>query len=333
VRQPGNEVQSPRSQARPVVVLSRCLELEPVRYNQQVIPFSLVTALQPHVTFVPVCPEVEIGLGVPREPIRIALVKGEPRLLQPATGRDVTAEMDDFSARFLATTGEVDGFILKSRSPSCGTKEVKVYASPEPGAAGVAKRAGLFAAAVQERHPGLAIEDEGRLLNYEIREYFLTRIFAFAELRRVRASGAMAELVRFHAEHKLILLAYHQGQMRALGRIVANAEKRPFAEVVTAYQEGFRHALGRPARHVANINVLMHALGYVSDGLSGNEKAFFLDMLERYRARRLPLSSLLSVLRSWILRFEVGYLAQQRYLQPFPEELQSLSDSGKGRPV
>ncbi|NJD10480.1 MAG: DUF1722 domain-containing protein, partial [Gemmatimonadetes bacterium] len=181
--------------------------------------------------------------------------------------------------------------------------------------------------------PRLATHYAGRLQNYDIREHFLTRVFAFAALRKVRASGAAAALVGFHAEHKLLLMSYHQQQLRALGRIVANPERRPFAEVVTAYREGLQRALSRPARHGSNINVLMHALGYVSDGLTKSEKAYFLDLLERYRARRIPLGSVLAVLRSWILRFQVGYLEQQRFLQPYPEALQSVSDSGKGRLV
>lgn len=318
-----------RDFARPVLVISRCLELAPVRYNGQVIPFRLVKLLEPRVDFVPVCPEVEIGLGVPRDPIRIVVEKGEARLVQPSTERDLTREMQTFSSAFLDSLEEVDGFILKSRSPSCGIKDVKAYASADAGAVPVEKRAGFFAAAVRTRFPGIALEDEGRLLNYEIREHFLTRLFASAALRQVRASGSMAELVRFQAEHKLLLMAHNQQAMRTLGRLVANRERRPFEAVAAAYAGSFQHALARAPRRPSNINALLHALGYVSAGLKQAEKAFFLDLLGKYRERRIPLSPLLSVLRSWILRFEVPYLEAQSFLEPYPEELISAIDSGK----
>ena len=113
--------------AKPVVVLSRCLEYEPVRYNAQVIPYDFVRQLEPWVTFVPVCPELEIGLGVPRDPIRIVSIDGDARLIQPTTDRDVTREMHQFSESFLASLGDVDGFLLKNRSPSCGIGDVKIH--------------------------------------------------------------------------------------------------------------------------------------------------------------------------------------------------------------
>ena len=150
---------------RPNVVLSRCLELEPVRYDGQVIPYELVRELEPFVSFVPVCPELEIGLGVPRDPVRIVAVDGVAKLLQPDTGRDVTAEMREFSCDFLSDLGSVDGFILKNRSPSCGISDVKIYQGLDPSASST-RGSGLFAERVLEFCAGLAIEDEGRLRNY-----------------------------------------------------------------------------------------------------------------------------------------------------------------------
>lgn len=317
-------------QAKPVVVLSRCLELEPVRYNAQVIPYDFVRELEPWVTFIPVCPELEIGLGVPREPVRIVAVAGEARLLQPATDRDVTAEMQDFADRFLGSLDAVDGFILKNRSPSCGISDVKHYQGFDKSAS--SKRGpGLFGGQVLDRYGGLAIEDEGRLRNYRIREHFLTKLFSLARFRVLKRSGSLAKLVRFHSVNKFLLMAYNQKEMRALGRIVANPEKRPFALLIEEYEQHFQSALARAPRYTSVTNVLQHASGYFSDQLKPRERAFFQSSLERYRNGRTPVSAVTSILKAWIVRFDQDYLAPQTFFDPFPEALLSVSDSGKGR--
>ncbi|UCC84192.1 MAG: DUF523 and DUF1722 domain-containing protein [Gemmatimonadota bacterium] len=317
---------------KPVVVLSRCLELEPVRYNGQVIPYDFVRELEPWVSYVPVCPEVEIGLGVPRDPIRIVEVEGEARLVQPDTDRDVSEAMRDFSDSFLGSLGEVDGFLLKNRSPSCGLSDVKIFQGFDKSASS-RRGSGFFGGAVLERYPGLALEDEGRLRNYRIRDHFLTKLFALARFRAMRRGGAMRDLVRFQAENKLLLMAYSQKELRVLGRIVANPDKLPFQEVVGSYEEHFQLALARPPRSNSVINVFEHAAGYFSKELTKGEKAYYRSMLKKYRERQVPVSAVSSVLRAWIVRFEQEYLLPQTFFEPYPEPLMSLSDSGKGREV
>jgi uncharacterized protein YbgA (DUF1722 family)/uncharacterized protein YbbK (DUF523 family) len=313
---------------RPVIVLSKCLELEACRYNGQKIRAPFVLQLMPHVETNPVCPEVEIGLGIPRDPIRLVTLGGSQRLVQPTTERDLTEAMGSFSDDYLGALENVDGFILKSRSPSCGIKDTKVY-SGDGGTQPSARGPGMFGGAVLERFPRAAVEDEGRLTNFRIRHHFLTKLFALASLRAVRDSGSMASLIQFHAEYKFVLMANHQTELRALGRIVANPDKRAFGEVLADYEEHLTHALARPARSKSDINVLMHALGYFSDGLRGNEKQHFLSLLDDYRAGRSTLAAPLAILQSWIVRFDEEYLAQQRYLEPYPPELMDLRDSGR----
>ena len=316
--------------AKPTLVVSKCLGFAACRWNGLVIADDCVDRLKSYVNFLPVCAEVEIGLDVPRDPIRVVSQNGELRLVQPSTGKDVTGEMKRFSEGYLSSVGAVDGFILKGRSPSCGIKDVKVY----PGTGKVAaasKSAGFFGGKALEMFSDLPIEEEGRLTNFKIREHFLTRIFALARLRGVIASGAMRELVRFQSDNKLLLMACNQTEMRVLGRIVANHEKRPFAEAAADYETHFRRALAKPARVPSNINVLMHALGYFSEELNAKEKAFFLDSLEKYRSDRIPLSAVTSILRAWIVRFDNAYLMQQTFFDPYPEELVEVTDSGKGR--
>lgn len=318
-----------RKFAKPVVVVSKCLEFDAVRYDGSRIRDEFVRALKSHVTFIPVCPEVEIGLAVPREPVRIVEGRGRRRLVQPATGLDVTEKMQRFAAAFLEGLDAVDGFILKSRSPTSGIKDAKIY----PGTAKTApssKGAGFFGGAVLARFGHVAVDDEGRLKNLRLREHFLTKLFTLAAFREMKGSGAPKDLVQFHAENKLLLMAYNQTRMRALGRVVADAGRSPLADVLAAYEEGLSAALARPPRYTANVNVLMHGLGHFSKRLSHAEKAFFLDELENYRAGRVPLSVPLKVLRGYVVRFGDEYLARQTFFSPYPESLMTLADSGKG---
>jgi uncharacterized protein YbgA (DUF1722 family)/uncharacterized protein YbbK (DUF523 family) len=318
------------SPARPTVVTSKCLGFAACRYNGLSISSDFVKALMPYVDFVPVCAEMEIGLGVPREPIRVASGPGGFRLLQPSTGLDVTERMVRFAATFLDSLSTVDGFILKSRSPSCGVRDVKVFRGVEKEAA-VGKGSGFFGAAVVERFPGHPVEDEGRLLNFRIREHFLTSLYSLTRFRAARARLAMRDLVDYQARNKLLLMSYNQKEMRILGKIVANPEKRAPAEVFGEYEAHLRSAFARPPKYTSNINVLMHALGYFKDGLTPPEKAHFIASLEKYHAGKIPLSATLSIVNSWLARFGNDYLKQQTYFEPYPEGLVEITDSGKGR--
>lgn len=310
--------------------MSRCLELEKVRYNGEKIAYDFVRELQPFVELVPVCPEVEIGLGVPRDPIR--LIDGDEgvRLYQPSTGRDLTKEMETFSDGFLSSLPPVDGFVLKNRSPSCGISDVKLRtAEGNPSSSG--KRAGMFGQAVIDRFGGMAIEDEGRLRNFRIREHFLTKLFALAALREVAESGLMRHLIDFHARYKFVLMAYNQTRMRELGRLVGNEDGTAFPDLVAEYRTGFAAAFAKAPRYTSVINVLQHAAGYFKTSLSRREKATFGRQLERYRAGQVPLAGPAAVIWSWVVREDETYLEGQAFFQPYPEELMSVSDSGKGR--
>jgi uncharacterized protein YbgA (DUF1722 family)/uncharacterized protein YbbK (DUF523 family) len=319
-----------RAFARPRLVVSRCLGFEACRHDGAVIREPFVEALTPWVDWIPVCPEVAIGLGTPRAPVRVVRRNGGDTLVQPSTGRDLGGDMRGFAASFLSGLEAPDGFLLKNRSPSCAIADSKVYASAEQ-QGHVTRGAGLFGGAVLAAFPDCAVADEGRLQSFTLREHFLTRIFASAELRQVAASGSMRRLVELHASHKLLLLAHSETSMRQLGRIVANSDRQPFAAVVAAYRRELALVLARPARFTAGINALQHALGFVSDGLTAEERAHFLELLDEFRRGKLPMSAPLSLLRSWVVRFGERYLAQQSLFEPFPRQLVAITDSGKGR--
>jgi uncharacterized protein YbgA (DUF1722 family)/uncharacterized protein YbbK (DUF523 family) len=307
------------SHPRPRVVISRCIDFDSCRYNGQVIRASVRDELEPHVDFVPICPELEIGLGVPRDPVRLVREDGEPHMVQPATGRDLTARMRSFSQRFLAGLGPADAFILKARSPSCGVRNAKVFHTPgedSPFDSGP----GLFTARVLESHPHAAVEDEARLNDIRLRHHFLTKAFALAGLRAAAARG-LGGLVEFHSRNKLLLMAHSEARLRRLGRLLADGAGRPADEIGHEYVNGFGAALVKPSRPGPNVNVLMHALGHVSDDLSAGERRHFLRVLDGYRDRVVPLSAPQAVLASWAARFEVPYLAGQSFLEPYPPEL------------
>ncbi|MGD1048468.1 MAG: DUF523 and DUF1722 domain-containing protein [Candidatus Krumholzibacteriaceae bacterium] len=314
------------SLARPAVVVSKCLGFAACRYNGLMISSDVVKALMPFVDSVPVCPEIEIGLGVPRDPIRVATGANGLRLLQPSTGADVTGAMVRFAASFLGSLPVVDGFILKNRSPSCGIKDVKIYRGVEKEAA-VGKGAGFFGAAVLAKFPAHPVEDEGRLMNLRIREHFLTSLYALTRFRVTRGRLAMRDLVDYQARNKLLLMSYNQKEMRILGKIVANPDKKATAVVFDEYEAHLRAALAKPPKYTSNINVAMHALGYFKEGLTGAEKNQFLATLERYRAGKIPLSAAIAILNSWIARFDEGYLRQQTFFEPYPEALVEITGS------
>lgn len=316
--------------ARPRVVFSRCLGFDNCRWNGGTISEPLVEQIKPFVEIITVCPEVAVGLGIPRDPIRLVGDETSQRLIQPETGIDVTDKMIAFSQRFLSEIEPPDGLILKYASPSCGPRQVKVYVNEKRGAASI-RSSGMFAAAMAAAHPFAVIEDEGRIKSFDIRQHFLTRLFAAARFREAQSAGRARDLVAFHSRYKLVLMAYNQTKMRELGRIVANPTKRSMSHVFADYAKLFHLALLKAPRRTSAINVLMHGFGYVSDRLTQKEKAFFLDSLEQYRDRHVPLSVPTSIMRSWIIRFDVAYLADQFYLEPYPQQLVDVLDSGKGR--
>lgn len=317
---------------RPRIVLSKCLELEACRYNAQTIRSSVVRLIDPYVEFLPTCPEVEIGLGVPRDPIRLVAEQpdssGALRLVQPSTSRDLTEAMTDFAHGFADATRDVDGLLLKSRSPSCGIKDVKVYAAAE-NAPVAGKDAGMFAGIMMERLPTVAVEDEGRLTNAEIRHHWLTRIFASVALREALDEGP-GSLVSFHTRYKLVLMAHSPGGQQELGRLVAEAGSS-FDEVAAAYRDGFAEAMAEPASRGGHVNVIQHAQGYFKKQLAGPEKRQFESLQEQYREGSLPLQALLAVLGSWVERFDEPYLREQRYFRPYPQPLVVAADSGRAR--
>lgn len=299
---------------RPLLVLSRCIEHDHCRYDGSMISSPFVRQFSDYTDFITVCPEVEMGLGVPRPPIHITMKNGEFRLFQPETGKDLTEEMNSFITSFLDSLDKVDGFILKNKSPSCGIRNVKVYmgAGKRPGSHGV----GFFGRAVRERFPHLPLEDEGRLRNLQIREDFLIKLYLVRDFRAVRDLG---DLIEFHTSNKLLLMSYSPEGQRTLGRIIADQKDND--DTLKRYSETLCSVIKDPLKPERIINSLLHAFGHFSSELNGREKSYFLESVEGYRKGIMPLLVPLSILGSWVVRFGDEYLEGQTLFEPYPREL------------
>ena len=289
----------------------------------------LVSRLAAQVDVMPICPEVEIGLGVPRDPIRLVRGASGPALLQPATGRDLTAAMDSFASRFLAALPEVEGFLLKARSPSCGIHGVKVF--PDNVAqAPVGRGTGRFAAAVLDAFPDHPVEHEGRLANPRLLDWFLTRLFALADLRSARDRDAsVAGLATLHERHRLMLIAWVPERRDALDRIVADARSgsRGPRDAWDGYSRGFRRALARPVGIRAHLRVIEDVVESLDDLLPAAGRERLGELAEGYRTGHIPRRVLPAAVREQAER-SAPRLVSQAYLDAYPPELAQL-DGGR----
>ena len=308
---------------RPIRVgISACLIGDEVRFDGGHKRDAFLTeTFGRFVEWVPVCPEVECGLGTPRESMRLVRVENGVRLLTVRSGVDLTAQMEHFSRSRVSALEREDlsGYVLKKDSPSCGLERVKVYdrhGTPTRGGRG------MFAAALVEAFPHLPVEEEGRLADPRLRDNFVERVFAYRELRSLFvARWAVGDLVHFHGAHKLLLLAHAPETYRQLGRLVASARGMARRDLERRYIDGFMRALGQLATTRRHTNVLQHMAGYFKDRLDAASKRELADTIADYRRGLFPLVVPLTLLRHYVRRLEVAYLAQQTYLQPHPKEL------------
>ena len=303
--------------------ISSCLLGNPVRYDGgHKLDRFLRDTLGQFVEYVPVCPEFECGLGVPREAMRLEGDFASPRLITRVTRRDLTRTMMDWAKKRLDGLAEekLCGFIFKSDSPSSGMERVKVY-DPKgmPAKTGV----GVFARAFMERFPLLPVEDEGRLHDPELRENFIERIFTLKRWREALAGDARrSALVDFHTRHKLLLLSHSPKHYSILGKLVASQKEMPLRELTALYEKLLMEALKLKTTPKKNVNVLQHMMGYFKKELASGEKQELLDVIGQYQKGYLPLIVPMTLLHHYVRKYEQAYLAGQVYLSPHPLELQ-----------
>ncbi|MEM0376832.1 MAG: DUF523 and DUF1722 domain-containing protein [Thermofilum sp.] len=307
--------------ARPRILLSACLGVKPVRYDGSMVFDTFVEALKKHVDFVAVCPEVGIGLGAPRSPLALTEESGRVELIDTSTGLRLTSRVEEYTARVLSELA-VDGVLLKSASPSCGVGDAKVYG---PGRQVLRRGDGIFASLLKQRMPCVPVESEKRLYAYSIRRAFLTRLFSLAELREALSSlKSREDLVDFHRRYKYLIMLHSPTALKELGRLVASRESYEIEDLAERYRDGFTSALCRNPSRGSYANVLVHVYGHLKRGLSPSERKYVMNLIEGYKAGRESLRTVLSYFRGFVHRFGVEYLAEQRFLSPYPDELDSV---------
>ncbi len=308
---------------KPLVGISRCLLGDKVRYDGgHKLDRFLVGGLGAFVDYAPVCPEVECGLPVPREAMRLVGDPAAPRLVTIKGGADHTDRMLAWAEARVEELAALPlcGFVFKSGSPSSGMERVKVY-PPEGGMAQL-KGVGLFAAALMRRLPRLPVEEEGRLNDPGLRENFIERLFVMHRWRELTAQGlTLGGLVDFHTRHKLLVMAHSPRHYTALGRMVAQAKGRALDELAGEYLALLMEGLRLAATVKKNVNALSHVMGYFKKQLTPDEKAELLEVLDGYARELLPLIVPVTLLNHYVRKFGQEYLAGQWYLRPHPAEL------------
>jgi uncharacterized protein YbgA (DUF1722 family)/uncharacterized protein YbbK (DUF523 family) len=305
------------------VGISSCLLGNNVRWNGgHQRDRYLVETLGQFVEWVPVCPEVETGLGIPRETLRLVGDAADPRLVTTRTGIDHTAAMKQWAQKRLEALEKENlcGFVFKCDSPSSGMVRVKVYSEKgQPEKKGV----GIFARAFMDHFPLIPVEDDGRLHNPAIRENFIEQVFTLKRWRETRARRTcLGNVVDFHTRHKLLLMAHSPKHLKAMGQLVAGAKKQPCRQLQEDYEGLLLEALRLKTTTRKNVNVLQHILGYFKADLSPDEKQELLEVIDHYHRQLIPLVVPLNLLRHFVRKYDQPYLRQQTFLNPHPLELQ-----------
>ena len=302
--------------------VSSCLLGEKTRYDggHKWEPF-ITESWGPHLELLPICPEAECGLGVPREVMRLEGEPQAPRLFTVKTRIDHTGRMLTWTRESLVMLEAEDlwGFIFKSGSPSCGPARVKVY---DPQGRPRKQGQGLFAGAFMTTFPLLPVADEVRLHNPQFRDNFIEQLFTLGRWRELlREKWTLADLIAFHTRHKLLLLAHSPKHYRLMGRLLAAAEETPAQRLAARYQALLLAAVRLQATPRKQANVLQHILRYFKKVLSAKEKQELLELIDSYRRGNLPLLGILTLLNHYVRKYGSTYLQEQYFLQPHPVEL------------
>ena len=318
--------------ANPIRIgISRCLLGDYVRYDGGHKRDRFLTEVfGRYVEWIPICPEVEAGLGTPREAMRLVGHTTAPRLMTITTARDMTKPVTMLTERKLELleTGDLSGYVFKRDSPSCGIERVRIFnRQGKPRRNGI----GVFARAFMERFPLVPIEDEGRLCDPVLRDNFIERVFCYHRWRTLtRGPLTCNDVVAFHAAHKVLLLAHDRQSTEQLGHLVARADRHRPGNLVERYGVLFMKALAVPATRRKHANVLQHAIENMKDRLAPRERTESARVLEDYRRGLVPLIVPITLVKQYVARYRVDYLRDQIYLNPHPKEMK-LRNSNRRR--
>lgn len=302
--------------------ISRCLLGDRVRYDGGHKRDRFLTdVLGRYVEWVPICPEVEAGLGTPREAMRLVGDAKKPQLMTIKTKRNLTKPLAMLTERRLDTleTADLSGYVFKKDSPSCGIARVRIFnRQGMPSRNGV----GLFARAFMERFPLVPVEDEGRLCDPVLRDNFIERVFSYHRWQQL-ARGPLTRqaVVEFHTKHKYLLLAHSRHHYQQLGRLVAQADRYHPSDLIERYGALFMEALAVTATPRKHVNVIQHIVGHMKDRLTASERAELDDVVEDYRKGLVPLIVPITLVKHYVVRYRIDYVRDQVYLNPHPKEM------------
>ena len=309
---------------KPIIVISKCINIASVRYNGGIIKDDFVEKLMQFIEVIPVCPEVEIGMPIPREIVILYKENNQIKMVEPKSKTDSTEKMDKFSYNFLKKLTKVDGFILKSKSPSCGLKDTKIYKENLKEVINY-RGNGLFASKVMECFSNLPVETENRLKNYWIRRDFLIKVFSLAELRALEENFKnINQLLDFHKNYKYLLMLYDTNKLKKMGSLLANWKDLGLKGTAKTYCQLFKETLSKKSNVSKHLNVIEHIYGHFKEKISLKERKHILNMIDKFKNNKLELDSLLEYIKGFIYRFSDLYLESQRYLFPYPEDLEKL---------
>lgn len=303
--------------------VSACLLGQEVRFNGGHCNHRFLSnQFSKYATFEPVCPEVAIGMGIPRKSVRLERDNASNeniRMIEPTSGQDFTDSMVSYSQEKASQLKDLDGFVFKKNSPSCGVFRVKIYQNDQPCER---RGTGLFAHAVMENHPELPVEEEGRLSDPFLREIFVERVFAY---RRVKdlfdRKWTRRDVIQFQAREKLLLMAHSPHKAKMLGQLVGHIKQHERDDFARAYIREYMDCMNTAPSKGRHTNALMHMAGYLKNKLSKSGRAELTAVISDYRNGYVPMMVPMALMQHMIRRLEEGYLADQTYLSPHPRDL------------
>ena len=304
--------------SRPLIGISKCLEFDMCRYDGSRINNNFVRNMKEYVDFVPVCPEVGIGLGSPRKPIRLVTIDGKKNLYQPSSKKNLTEDMHDFGKKFAESNSKLDGFIFKRDSPTCGITDVRLYHKLGDHV-GYSKTSGMFSEDVLKNFPNIVKEDEKRLNNISIRENFLIRIFVLADLRESLESNSVEKVFEFYSKNMLLFLCHDEKLTAQLGLIFKTEDS--FEIISCEFQNSIPKILSFIPKKNTIIDTFNYIFTHVKLKLSESEKYYYYSLIDGFENDLISQYEISTLLYSWALRYNLKSIIDQSMFNPFPKNL------------
>ncbi|MGI1679241.1 MAG: DUF523 and DUF1722 domain-containing protein [Cellvibrionaceae bacterium] len=307
---------------RPIIGVGSCLVAHPVRFNGGYKRKHMyIDRLKKHADLVPICPEMGIGLGVPRETIRLVDIDGELRARDSDTQtKDYTDKLKNYADEQLQRFPNLGGYILVKGSPSCGYERVTKYNEQGNGIGSDA--AGIYAQRLMDQNPLLPVEEDGRLYDHALRESFVSRIYLYHDWQQLIASGlTFKKLSDFYSRNKYLVMAHSVPAYKEIGPLLANGKKHPLNELADKIILLMTNALKKVATRRSHTNVLHHLQGYLKNNLSQEEKKSLRSLIDQYREGIVPLIVPMTLLRHHFNHSPDEYIRNQVFMQPYPEDL------------